>query len=135
MANKPLVARLIARHPRHALSTSILLDELKVNHTFHESCHAVAHSSLSASPAALLPLSDSAAGRFVWQAVIEDAFANTLERLAGHFLHSSAHRVFDRLNTYIGNDAVPAGIIDNALDSHAPSAVFRTLFLSFRAAT
>lgn len=78
-----------------------VVDNLKPNYLFHESCHAVARSE---KPAALLklkrPVERSDENLFIAGFLAEESFANTCEFLAIAYAQDTNHRLFLEMNSF-----------------------------------
>ncbi|MCK6598791.1 MAG: hypothetical protein L6Q37_10540 [Bdellovibrionaceae bacterium] len=73
-----------------------IVDNLKTNHVFHESCHAVARS-LSKK----YFYAEISEEKKLLQIMIEESFANSCELLAIIDVDDEAHRLFYEMNSYI----------------------------------
>ena len=78
-----------------------IIDNLKPNHIFHESCHGMARENLELHLGALSATKDRQ--EFEQRALrmlIEESFANCCELLAVIDVHDQVHRIFFELNSY-----------------------------------
>lgn len=97
--------RLRDANPRVALSPGYITSSLKANYTLHEAAHCVAHSVILNHQALLDAASPGERERFVLSAVLEEAFANTAERLGTLVTHQPIFdEIFYRLNSHITAD-------------------------------
>lgn len=71
-----------------------IVDNLKGNHVFHESCHAVAKQLMPRGKEAL-------AETRILRMLLEESFANTVELLSIVDANDQVHRVFLELNSYV----------------------------------
>lgn len=139
IANKDFLTRLANQSGAVTLDLSFLIENLTPNYILHESCHAIARTWMEANPTALDPLfahlpGSPTANRFVWQSVIEESFANALERIAWVHASSIAHKVFLSLHSYANDREEAVAPVAASVAAAGPRPAFRTLFLSFLAA-
>lgn len=71
-------------------------DNLKQNHVFHESCHAISRSFSNS-----IFENEKNQDNVIFRLLIEESFSNTCELLGIMDAEDSAHRIFYELNSYI----------------------------------
>lgn len=76
-------------------------DNLKGNHVFHESCHAVARGLSQEIPKAPGLTNNSDLQLLILSRLIEESFANTCELLAVTEATDPVHQIFFELNSYV----------------------------------
>jgi hypothetical protein len=98
------VTRLLECNPAAALAPGYIVNNLRHNHIFHESAHCVAHSAVRELEASTVASSEREG--FVVEAILAEAFANTVEHLGSAVQQKAQQRVisdlfFYTLNSYI----------------------------------
>ncbi|MFN7904813.1 MAG: hypothetical protein ACK5P5_06470 [Pseudobdellovibrionaceae bacterium] len=91
--NVPVIEQINSKLPS-GIDWEEIVENLKKNHLFHESCHGIARS--------FLPESKNLSARHqILFRLIEESFANSCELLAVVDAEDRAHRIFFELNSYI----------------------------------
>lgn len=115
------VASLKSLSSRISLDWNHVVDNLKPNYVFHESCHAIARS--------LSPKTASVQEKITVM-LIEESFANACEFLAIADVHDPAHRLFLEVNSYftIFEDRTH---LKNAIDKYGLSVMFKFMHICY----
>lgn len=109
-----------------------IVDNLKPNYVFHESCHAVArwlkqkHLNLKKTSQSDLPAEHS----LITEMLIEESFANTCEFLAIAFAQDAIHRLFIEMNSYfiLFDDRTH---LKNAIEKYGMNKVFKFMLYCY----
>ena len=76
-------------------------DNLKGNHVFHESCHAIARAVTTGTAKDLTLQAKNDPEKMILLRMFEESFANTCELLAVTDAGDAVHRIFFELNSYV----------------------------------
>jgi len=103
---------------------------VKRNYLLHESAHAVAHAMLPHTGAGValrqLPL---AADQFIVRSILEESFANTVERVGFGLAKSSMHQLLYAFNSYIPFQQPQVGALCEAIAQFGFGTVFAMGYL------
>ena len=127
------VRRLLASNPAISLPLGLIVNNIRHNYTFHESAHCVAHSALAELGSDRDGSSDRE--RFVEEAILGEAFANTIEMLGSLVQERPLYdTLFYALNSYILPKTKNIEALASANNELGSQNRFSLLFLSFFAA-
>ena len=128
--NMSVLRDLLERQPGIELPARFVYEALIGNHVLHETCHCVAHHVLHARTGVLARF-DSENERFVIGAMLEEAFANAVERLASVFPPTKTYAFFSNMNSYMRYMPAKRGLWESALESFGFERLFALAFLSY----
>lgn len=114
-------------HPRRRVPLRFLSSNLKSNYTLHESSHGVAHETMAPNPFRVANSPDSEELSTIINALVEEAFANTAERLASMEAKSLLHQTFFAWNSYLSADAADQSVLEKAHYRFGDEATFYLL--------
>jgi len=129
--NKPAVEVLEKEHPGLMFSPKFLVRNVKPNHAFHESGHCIAHTLISENGHWLDLLATDDRRRAVWESVLAESFANSIEKYARYLGSSIAHTTFYSLNSYIAEDSSEREALKKAMPVLGRMRVFTIIYFSF----
>jgi hypothetical protein len=124
------VVRLLEANSSATLPLGFIAANLKSNHAFHEAAHCVAHSIMQDFEGELRDAAADTASTVV-EAILAEAFANTVEALGSVFRHQdAAARLFYGLNSYYWPLQERCDLMRRAAVEVGPETRFSLLFLS-----
>ena len=127
------VRRLLASNPAVSLPLGLIVSNIRHNYSFHESAHCVAHSALAELRSNQNGSSDRE--RFVEEAILGEAFANSIEMLGSLVQERPLYdTLFYGLNSYILPKTKNIEALTCANNEFGSQNRFSLLFLSFFAA-
>lgn len=130
--NVSVLRQLYQQKPDIELPTRLLYEVLKRNYVFHETCHCVAYAVIE-SQSRVLDHFHSENERFVASAFLQEAFANSMERLSTAIAHSKTYAFFMNMNNYMPHESAKEEFWRSALSSFGFPRLFALTFLSFLA--
>jgi len=118
----------IERKVSNQIEWDHVVDGLKKNHIFHESCHAIART-CSRQISGIEKAREEQQFKITLM-VLEESFANTCEFLAVCDVHDALHRIFFELNSYICIFEVKT-LLKNAITELGFEGFFKFILLSY----
>ncbi len=112
----------LCRRTQDQISWDHVVDNLKANYVFHESCHAVARS--------LRPPIQSKNRDWIVALLIEESFANTCEMFLLIDANEAVHRIFIEKNSYFTVFEIKS-LLKKMADKYSPAAIFKMILVSY----
>lgn len=112
----------VCRRTQDQISWDHVVDNLKANYVFHESCHAVARS--------LRPPIQSKNRDWIVALLIEESFANTCEMFLLIDANEAVHRIFIEKNSYFTVFEIKS-LLKKMADKYSPAAIFKMILVSY----
>jgi hypothetical protein len=129
LENASTLRRFMARHTADfSISARFLIQILSQNHVLHESAHCIAHEILSAQAGGP---DLTARERAVRQALLAEAYANTVESFASVLAAGAAHVLYFSLNSYVRPELEKRDRLAEAVARFGVDPMFRIAFLTF----
>jgi alkylated DNA repair dioxygenase AlkB len=125
---RTVLERLDRDQPVRYVSLRFLRSNLKSNYILHESSHGVAHETLAPNPYRVNGPTDSAQISTIINALAEEAFANTVERLASMEAQSHLHQSFFAWNSYMASDTADRAVLEKAHERLGDEVTFYLLW-------
>jgi hypothetical protein len=124
--------RLIEENPQAQYPLGLISENLKRNHSFHESAHCVAHSIMRAIGNEMRAAAPREADCSALEAILAESFANTVEALGTVFQHMPVlDRVFYSLNSYFSPNPRSDDLLNRADAELGAELRFTLLFLGY----
>ena len=128
--NVTVLRKLHKQKPEIELPARLLYEVLRRNYVFHESCHCVAYSIVERETS-ILDQFHSKKERFVVSAFLQEAFANSMERLATAIAASKTYAFFMNMNNYMRHEPEKQEFWQQALSTFSFTRLFALAFLAF----
>jgi len=129
--NALLLKNILRDNEEYECVPKLLLQTIKRNYVFHESCHCIAHHLLQTAPLsgiwARLPAKDA----LVRKSLVAEAFANAMEWLALSYVDSPTHAFFLNFNSYVDFDSRKRADAQVLFHTFAPPTAMATATLAF----
>jgi hypothetical protein len=128
--NVSVLRKLYQQKPHIELPVRLVYEVVKRNFIFHETCHCVAFSVIETQSHILNNFS-SENERFVVSAFLQEAFANTMERLSSVIAPSKTYAFFMNMNNYMKYEPGKQQFWESALDKLGFERLFVLTFLTY----
>lgn len=128
--NVSVLKKLLKQQPEVELPSRLVYDVVRRNYVFHETCHCIAHELIN-SDDTVLRHARTEKERFVLEAFLQEAFANTVERLANATPPSKTFAFFMNLNNYMFYRSDKHELWQSAIQGLEPERLFQLVFLCF----
>lgn len=123
--NRSVLQKLESHHPS-VIFWDDIMDGLKKNHVFHESCHAVARQVIQRHSTGLVNSNENT----ILKMLLEESFSNTCELLAVTDVTDNSHRIFFEWNSYVCMFEDRTNL-KKAQESMGEALVFRFMLFSY----
>jgi hypothetical protein len=128
--NVSVLRKLYQQKPHIELPIRLVYEVVKRNFLFHETCHCVAFSVIE-TQSRILDQFSSDNERFVVSAFLQEAFANSMERMSSVIAPSKTYAFFMNMNNYMNYEPGKQQFWECALDKLGLERLFILTFLTY----
>jgi hypothetical protein len=128
--NVSVLRKLYQQKPLIELPIRLVYEVVKRNFVFHETCHCVAYSVIE-TQSRILNRFNSENERFVVNAFLQEAFANSMERLSSAIAPSKTYAFFMNMNSYMKYEPGKQPFWVSILDKLGFERLFILAFLTY----